>query len=336
MPEVSSLFNGVQVGVESSATPGTAVSASKLLNYLNFQPTFWAGDFNVMHPMGQKVASGVAPGYDYTSWALSSDVGSYSEIVYPLSSLLKLVAPATVETTARLWTFKPTGRSEDVINTFTVQTGSATRAQKASFVAVTGLELTFNRSTGLSTSGTGIGQQVVDNVALDTATAVEDKPVLPTHMDVYVDTTSSSFGSTKMTRDFNAVFRYNDARAAVWAINSANASYVNLVETAPTVQIELKMEADTQGMGFLPNARAGDTRYVRLAAVAPAAYGYAGAGTAPYEILIDMAGKISAISGPDDDDGIKTVTYTFESIYDAGWSSGTYLQIQVQNKISAL
>ena len=336
MPEVSSLFNGVQVGVESSATPGTAVSASKLLNYLNFQPTFWAGDFNVMRPMGQKVASGVAPGYDYTSWALSSDVGSYSEIVYPLSSLLKLVAPATVETTARLWTFKPTGRSEDVINTFTVQTGSATRAQKASFVAVTGLELTFNRSTGLSTSGTGIGQQVVDNVALDTATAVEDKPVLPTHMDVYVDTTSSSFGSTKMTRDFNAVFRYNDARGAVWAINSANASYVNLVETAPTVQIELTMEADTQGMGFLPNARAGDTRYVRLAAVAPAAYGYAGAATAPYEILIDMAGKISAISGPDDTDGIKTVTYTFESIYDAGWSSGTYLQIQVQNKVSAL
>ena len=37
MPEVSSLFNGVQLGAETTASPGTAVSASKLLNYLNFQ-----------------------------------------------------------------------------------------------------------------------------------------------------------------------------------------------------------------------------------------------------------------------------------------------------------
>ena len=89
MPEVSSLFNGVQLGAETTASPGTAVSASKLMNYLNWQPTFWAGDFNVMTPMGQKAGSGVAPGYDYTSWELSSDVGSYSEIIYPLASLLK-------------------------------------------------------------------------------------------------------------------------------------------------------------------------------------------------------------------------------------------------------
>ena len=60
MPEVSSLFNGVQIGAET--TPGTSVSAGKVLNYLNFQPTFWAGDFNVMRPLGQKVGSGVAPG----------------------------------------------------------------------------------------------------------------------------------------------------------------------------------------------------------------------------------------------------------------------------------
>ena len=174
---------------------------------------------------------------------------------------------------------------------------------------------------------------MVDNVALDTATAIEDAPILPQHLDVYVDTTSTSFGLTKMTRDFNAVFRYNDARAAVWAINSANASYVNLVETAPTVQMELTMEADTQGMGFLTNARAGDTRYLRLAAVSTV---LAGAGTAKYQMLVDMAGKISAISGPDDTDGIKTVTYTFEAIYDSSWSSGTYCTIGVQNKTTAL
>ena len=333
MPEVSSLFNGVQVGAETTASPGTVVSATKLLNYLNFQPTFWAGDFSVMKPMGQKVASGVAPGYDYTSWALSSDVGSYSEMVYPLASLLKDVSPSTVETTARLWTFKPTGRSEDVIRTFTVQTGSATRAQRAAFVAVTGLELTFNRSTGVTISGTAIGQNITDNIALDTATAIEDAPILPTHLDVYVDSSSATLGNTKMTRDFNAVFRYNDARAAVWAINSANSSFVNLVETAPTAQVELTMEADTQGMAPLPLARAGTTSYIRLSAVSTV---NAGAGTAKYQMIIDCAGKCTAISGPDDTDGIKTVTYTYDLIYDSSWSSGTYVTIGVQNKVSSL
>src|SRR6266496_1683054 len=334
MPEVSTLFNGVQVGAETTASPGTAVSATKLLNYLNFQPTFWAGDFNVMRPMGQKVGSGVSPGYDYTSWDLSSDVGSYSELIYPFASLLKDVSPSTVETTARLWTFKPTGRSEDTIRTFTVETGSATRAQKATFVAVTGLELTLNRSDGMKIAGTAIGQQIQDNITLTgSPTAYEDVPVLPTHLDVYLDTSSASLGSTKLTRDFNAVFRYQDARAAVWAINSANSSWVNLVETPPTVQIELTVEADSQGMGPLVTARAGTIQYLRLSAVSTV---LAGAGTAKYQMIIDMAGKITDIKGPDDQDGIKAVTYTFTAMYDSAWSSGTYLTIGLQNKTASL
>src|SRR6266496_2412020 len=208
MPEVSTLFNGVQVGAETTASPGAAVSATKLLNYLNFAPTFWAGDFNVMRPMGQKVASGVSPGYDYTSWDLSADVCSYGELEVPLCSLLKDVSPSTVETTARLWTFKPTGRSEDTIRTFTVETGSATRAQKSTFVAVTGLEMTLNRADGMKLSGTAIGQQIQDNITLTgSPTAYEDVPVLPTHLDVYLDSTSGGIGGTKLTRDFNAVFR---------------------------------------------------------------------------------------------------------------------------------
>lgn len=334
MPEISSLFNGVQIGAESTASPGTAVSASKLLNYLNFQPTFWAGDFNVMTPMGQKAGSGVAPGYDYTSWELSSDVGSYSEIIYPLASLLKDVSPSTVETTARLWTFKPTARSEDTVRTYTVETGSATRAQKATFVTVTGLEMTFNRSTGVTVSGSAIGQNIQDNISLTgSPTTIEDAPILPTHLDVFVDTTSSSIGSTKLTRDFNAVFRYNDARQAVWPINSANASFANVVETRPTAQIELTVEADSSGMGYLVNARAGTMSYIRLSAVSTV---LAGAGTAKYQMLIDAAGKITNIAGPDDTDGIKTVTYTWDLMFDSSWSSGTYLTIGVQNKVTAL
>jgi len=58
MPEIASIFSGVQIGAET--TSGTQVSASKLLNYLslNLGPSI---DFNKFRPMGQLVSSAVTP-----------------------------------------------------------------------------------------------------------------------------------------------------------------------------------------------------------------------------------------------------------------------------------
>lgn len=328
MPEVASISNAVQIGAE--ATPGTSVAASKLLNYLSLDPGIELG-FNRFRPMGQKVAGTVTPGQDSTSWDVSGQ-GSYSELIYPFCSMLTNVTPTTVDTTARLWTFAPAARTEDTIKTFTVEAGSATRAQKATYVLFTGIELTFNRTDGVTVGGSAIGQQIQDGITMTaTPTGVEDVPILPTHLDVYVDATSAGLGGTKMTRDFNAVFRATDRFAAVWPINSANASYGSHVEIEPTFQIELTMAADTQGMGFLTNARAGDTRFIRLAAVSTA---LAGAATAKYQLLIDMAGKISNIAAFDDNDGVKVLTYTFDAVYDSTWAK--FLTIGLQNKTATL
>jgi hypothetical protein len=105
------------------------------------------------------------------------------------------------------------------------------------------------------------------------------------------------------------------------------------VDTLPTVQIELTVEADTQGMGPLATARAGTIQYIRLSAVSTV---LAGAATAKYQLLIDMAGKITGIAGPADDSGLKVVTYTFDAINDAAWGSGKFLTIALQNKTAAL
>jgi hypothetical protein len=290
-------------------------------------------NFNRFRPMGQLVASQITPGMDFTEWNVTG-VGNYSEIIYPLSSLLVAVSPTTVETTARRWTFTPAGRSEDTIKTYTVESGSATRAQKATYVLFNGLELTFNRTEGVSMSGSAIGQQIQDNITLTSSpTSISEKPILPTHLDVYIDSTSGGLGTTKLTRDFNAVFRCNDRWGAVWPINSANASFASHVNLEPTVQIELTMAADTQGMGFLTNARAGDTRYIRLSAVSTE---NAGAGSAKYDLFVDMAGKISNIAAFDDQEGVKVLTYTFDAIYDSAWGSGKYLEVRATNQITAL
>ena len=328
MPEVSTISNAVQIGAES--TPGTSVAASKLLNYLGLEPGIEIG-FSRFRPQGQKVAGAIVPNQDSTTWNVSGQ-GSYSELIYPFCSVLQNVTPTTVDTSAKLWTFAPAARTEDTIKTYTVEAGSATRAQKATYVLFTGCELTFNRTDGVTVGGSAIGQQVQDGITLTASpTGVEDVPILPTHLDVYVDPTSATLGTTKMTRDFNAVFRVNDRFNAIWPINSTLASYGSHVETEPTVQIELTVAADSQGMGFLTNARAGDTRFIRLAAVSTA---LAGAATAKYQLLVDMAGKVSGINAFDDQDGVKVLTYTFDAVYDSGWAK--YLNVQLQNKTAAL
>jgi hypothetical protein len=330
LPEVASIFSGSQIGVES--TSGTSVAASKLLRYLAYEPGIELA-FNRFRPAGQIVASAITPGMDSTSWSLNGQ-GSYSELVYPLSGLLGAASTSTVETTATRWVWTPAGRSEITPKTFTVETGSSIRAQKATYVTQSGLELTFNRSDGVAVSGAAFGQQIQDNITLTSSpTGLQDKPILPTHLDVFIDTTSAGIGVTKLTRDFNAVFRYNDARVPVWPINSANASFASDVQVEPTIQMELTMAADSSGMGYLTNARAGDTRYLRLSAVSTE---NAGATSAKYDLKIDMAGKISNIAAFDDNEGVKVLTYTFDAIYDSAWGSGTFLIVTNTNQVSAL
>lgn len=330
MPEVASIFTGAQIGDE--ATPGTGVAADKLLRYLSLEPGITI-NFNRFRPQGQVVASAITPGQDFTEWNVAGQ-GSYSELIYPFCSLLVNTTPSTVDTSAKRWTFTPAGRSEDTIKTYTVESGSATRAQKATYVLFNSLELTFNRTDGVSVSGSAFGQQIQDNITLTASpTQLADKPILPTHLDVYIDSTSGGLGTTKLTRDFNAVFRCTDRWGAVWPINSANASYASHVNQEPTVQMEVTVAADTQGMGFLANARAGDTRYIRMAAVSTE---NAGATSTKYDLLINMAGKISNIAAFDDADGVKVLTYTFDAVYDAAWGSGKYLEVQYTNQETAL
>src|SRR2546429_73974 len=124
MPEVSTISTAIQVGAET--TPGTSVAAGKLLSYLSMAPSIDL-NMNRFRPAGQKVASAITPGQDSTTWAVSGE-GSYSEFIYPFCSLFGNVTPTTVDTSAKLWTFTPLARSEDTYKTYTVETGSATRA----------------------------------------------------------------------------------------------------------------------------------------------------------------------------------------------------------------
>jgi hypothetical protein len=328
MAENAVALSGVQIGVET--TSGTGVAANKLLNYLDFQPSPTINT-NEFRPMGSLVPTSITPGQDFTDYTLAG-AGSYSEFPYIGCSLLENVSPTTVDTSGREWLFEPSYNTDEVIKTYTVEVGNNIRAGKTVFTRIVGGELTFNRTDGVGIGGAAVGQNWQDNITLTPGpTATQDKPILPTHLDVYLDSTSGALGTTKLTRDFNAVFRFNDRAAPIWPINSANASFADFVVTVPTVEMELNFEYDTQGAAssFTP-IRAGTTRFIRAVATSTE---LAGATTRFYDLRVDLAAKCSSISF-DETDGVRTVTSTWRAVYDSGW--GKFLSIRNTNQLANL
>jgi hypothetical protein len=162
---------------------------------------------------------------------------------------------------------------------------------------------------------------------------VTEAPILPTHLNVYVNDTFAAIGTTKLTRDFNAVWRCNDIAGQVWPINSANASFAADVEIVPTVEMELQASADTAGMAFLTAVRAGATKYIRLEAISTV---LAGAATAFYKVWIDGALKVKSVGGFDDADGLKVVNWTLGAVQDTTFSATAFSRVTVVNTLASL
>jgi len=329
MPERASVSQAVQLGVE--VTPGTTVPANKLLNSLGIEPGIQV-DMQEFRPTGQKFASIITPGKEWVEASLSG-VGSYTELAYLFSGIL--VASSGVQngaTTAYDWTFKPAARSADTTKTFTIEQGDAVRAHRFSYALPTELTLGFSRD-GVELGGTMIAQALADGVAMTAApTAVEEKPILPTDLDVYLDSTSAGLGTTKLTRVLSADLTIGDRFNPVWVLNSALGSFASHVEAVPDVTLEMLVEADSQGMALLNTLRSGGTHYVRVQATSDDL-----AGTAlPYRFQFDMAAKISDVSDFSDEDGLYAITWTNKAVYDPSWAGGTAIQASLRNKLTAL
>lgn len=329
MPERPTITQGVQIGVE--ATPGTLVPANKFLNSLDIDPELHF-DIQKFQPTGQKFSSIVVPGKEWAEAAVKGVV-SYSEIIYILNGLF--VSAAGVQqaaTTAYLWTFKPASRANDTVKTFSIEQGDANRAQRFAYGVFSEGTFTFNRA---ATDFTGkiFGQAIADNIALTaTPTGIEEKPVIPNQLDVFVDSTSGGIGATKMLRVLEAKVGITNRFGPLWVLNSALGSFASHVELDPVLTCELKVEADAQGMALLSTLRAGSTQYVRIKATSPDL-----AGTAiPYSITIDLACKVSGVSPYADDQGVYAITYTNEGIYDPNWNAGQTISIAAMNKQTAL
>jgi len=328
MAERSSLTQGVQVGIET--VPGTNVAANKKFVSIGITPAVQM-DPVVFRPMGSKYNTIVTPGKEWVEADIEG-VGSYTELLWFFSSLIVAPgAPTTVDTSARRWNFTSAASAEDTVKTMTVEQGGVVRAHKFNYGLVTELELTFNRD-GIEVGGAMIGQRLSDNIALTGAPVTPPQlPILPTDIDVFLDPTFGALGTTKLLRVLEATWTLGDRFNPVWVLNSTLASFAAHVESEPTAQLTLLMEADAEGMTQLGQMRAGDTKFVKISATSPQ---LAGAATEPYSLEIDAAVKVGEVGDFQDEDGVYAIEWTFEMVFDGAWGKG--FDINLVNKETTL
>lgn len=329
MPERATLTQGVQLGVES--TPGTSVAADKKLLSTSIQTKVMA-EINSFRPMGTKFATTEILGKEWSEFDIEGQ-GSYQDTPYLLSSCLAYAAPVQIATSgAYTWTFAPSSTADDTVKTYTVEHGSSVRAHKLTNALITEIEYDFSRD-GVEIKGAGIGQKITDGITLTaTPTSIAEKPILPTDVDIYIDTTSAGLGTTKLTRALTANIKVSDRFGPVWVLNSANSSFVSTIETEPSAEVTVMVEADSQGMGLLTDMRSTTTKFLRISATSADNAG--NSGTNKYKFQWDAAVKVKDVGEFSDEDGIYAIEWTFDMIHDPTW--GKAMTVECVNSVSAL
>jgi hypothetical protein len=327
MAERSTLTEATQIGME--VTPGTAVAATRALKSwgLTLGPSF---EYDTFRPSGSKFATLVSPTKDWTEGTIDGRL-TYDELIYLLSMNIGTGTMVVSGVTGKKWTFQPNSSAPDTPLTATVERGSSVRSGRAPGLIVPSFEFTIDRDAGCTIAGSAIARAYEDGIVLTAgATAIDPVPVLVGQVNVYMDPTFAAIGTTKLTRCRRVHFTFGSRFAPVWVLDRAQGSWVASVETEPTCELEVTVEADATGMGLLPVLRAGSTRHLRVEALGA----QIGAGPAVRSFKLDLAGKVSDGGSQDDDGGLTVSQWTFTGVADA--TAGRAFAIEVINDLAAL
>lgn len=336
MADRSYLTQTVQIGAESTATPGTAVVTGKQLTALGIEmgPNI---TFDGFRPAGFKYKTIVTPNMEFTAANLTGRP-TYTEIVFPLSGLLGAATISTPSggTASRAWTYGPSSTANDTPVTYTVAVGGTAatdRAEKFSYGLVTGLTMPFDRSS-ISMTGTMIGQIMSIGVGtalmVGTATSVALIPVLSSQVCVYSDATSGSLGSSRLTRVMSGEISITNKYAPLWTVDCTQASFVSHIDVEPSATVKLSVEADAAGLAHYTNAQLGTTEFVRVQATGSVIE----AGSINYKMTWDMACKVSSIGPFTDKGGVYAYDIGYDIVHDGGW--GKALTVVVINNLVSL
>lgn len=236
--ERASVFQTVKLAPETTA--GTAPSSGyKKLTALGFVPTI-NPTINPYRPMGQKYTTVTILNREDSTWSLDG-VPTYTEIIYPLSSVLTEaeITAASGTTSAASgarvmgadgthWFFKPSAGDADSPKSYTVYKGSITGVERASFLRVGDFTLTFNRNDA-TLGGSAMARALVSSVT-DTSIHVPGNEVQQIAVNATGGTYTLTYASqTTGNLDFDATAA--EVLAALEALSTIPAGSLRVDQT---------------------------------------------------------------------------------------------------------
>jgi len=225
------------------------------------------------------------------------------------------VVPPTVNNSgATQYVHQPSSTVVDNPQTYTIEHGSAVRADRFSYGLFDSFGIKWDRKS-VDLSGSMIGQQITDGVTLTPSpTSLENIPILPRQVDIFLDTTWQALGTTKLLRALAANFSIASRFGSFWTLNSANQSYGGIDELVPRATVSLHLAADAAGMAPLSALRVGQTYFLRVLNTGTNIYG-----TVTYKAQFDFAIKLENPGAFADTEGLVDMTWPARIVHDSSW-----------------
>ena len=348
MPERATVYEGLQLGVESTA--GTAVPALKRLRGLELEITPQMPT-EALRPIGNKFSTDVVRQKEHCEGTLRGQV-CYTDLVYLLSSLL-CEATVTTPTTNGTWTVVVGGSGMFTL-TFGGQKTAAIAHNAEATAVQTALEALSTVGAGnvavaggageyviaftgalrdaehTTLSGAGTGCSVVIGNAASPGggevTAVGLAPVSPTQVSVLLG--STFLGMAKLTRLLEATLSVQERHLPVFTLDGGEPSFSATVEGAgdPTARITVvqNSEADL----YMQRLRNRTQQWCRIVANGPEIEpGF------NHRLEITFPCKFTS-AGRGDTEGAYTGNYDLQVIYDE--TAGYGLKVVVDTDLASL
>lgn len=335
-PEVSSINQRLQFGLES--TPGTGVAANKLLQCydLQFAPEANTNEFT---PTGRKYPSIVIENSESSS-ATMTGILDYNGIVYALSGLsgAATIGGHLSSATAKDWVFSPPLTGSVQPQTFTIEHGDSAIANtpfKVNYGLFTELGYKIDRTAGATISGKLIAQNLQTAITMtSTPTAIAIQPSAGKHFNVYLDTTSGGLGVTQLLKVISVDYTWSNLYGPFYPLNRTNLGWTAHVDMKPTCTVKLTMEADATGLNsILTLLQSSATQFMRVDGQG-LQIASDGPGAVYAEFKHDMAVKASKPNPFQDANGVYAIDWDFTIVEDATW---THSQIfTITNLLTAL
>ena len=161
------------------------------------------------------------------------------------------------------------------------------------------------------------------------ATTVGNHPIVANQLDIFVDSSFGSIGTTKVPGAYTYELGVTGRWGPDWIIDSSFASWADFVELAPGLSLKLSMESNATSDAFVAQCNAATTKYMRFQATGPLI-----GVSSTFLLQIDVPFTVDGSGGFKDLAGVWTADWNFNPMADA--TANYFVSATLVNSTAAL